>query len=292
MSIRDLTRKSAHLLLLLLAGSIAVTAIPAGTQKRSTFEQHAAKLRQKLRGRGFTVLVERPFVVVGDEPRANVAEWAEQVVRGTVTKLKKEYFAKDPTEILEIWLLKDEASYRKHAKEYFDDEPGTPYGYYLPSKHALIMNIATGGGTLVHEIVHPFVEANFPEAPAWFNEGLGSLYEQSGTRDGRIYGYTNWRLAGLQQGLRSGVVPSFKTLTGMSRSEFYREATSTNYSQARYLCYYLQEKGLLRDFYREFSSNVTNDPTGYRSLQKVLGEEDMTAFQAKWERFVMDLKYP
>ena len=24
------------------------------------------------------------------------------------------------------------------------------------------MNISTGGGTLVHEIVHPFIEANFP----------------------------------------------------------------------------------------------------------------------------------
>ena len=43
-----------------------------------------------------------------------------------------------------------------------------------------IMNIATGGGTLVHEIVHPYVEANFPGCPAWFNEGLGSLYEACG----------------------------------------------------------------------------------------------------------------
>jgi len=28
---------------------------------------------------------------------------------------------------------------------------------------------------LVHEIVHPFMRANFPECPAWFNEGLASL---------------------------------------------------------------------------------------------------------------------
>lgn len=277
---------------LVFAGVLVASANPAAAQTRLTHEQHAAKLRQKLKGRGFTVIVERPFIVIGDEGRAGVAEWAEQVVRGTVVRLKKEYFAKDPAEVLEIWLLKDEVSYRKHAKEFFDDEPDTPYGYYLPSKRALIMNISTGGGTLVHELVHPFVEANFPDAPAWFNEGLASLYEQSGTRDGRIYGYPNWRLAGLQRGLQRGVVPSFKTLTSMTRSAFYREATGTNYAQARYLCYFLQEKGLLRDFYREFSSNVVTDPTGYKSLQKILREEDMTAFQAKWERFVMDLRYP
>ena len=35
------------------------------------------------------------------------------------------------------------------------------------------MNISTGGGTLVHEIVHPFIEANFPACPPWLNEGLG-----------------------------------------------------------------------------------------------------------------------
>jgi hypothetical protein len=285
-------RKLSFLFTLVFAGAALASAQPSGLRTGLTPEQHAAKLRQKLKGRGFTVLVERPFVVVGDEPRASVAEWSAQVVRATVQRLKKEYFAKDPAAILEIWLLKDEASYRKHAKEFFDDEPDTPYGYYLPAKRALIMNIATGGGTLVHEIVHPYIEANFPEAPAWFNEGLGSLYEQSGTRDGRIYGYTNWRLAGLQRGLEKGTVPTFKSLTAMTRSEFYREANGTNYAQARYLCYYLQEKGLLRDFYREFSTNVATDPTGFKSLQKILGEEDMTAFQAKWERFVKELRYP
>ena len=57
---------------------------------------------------------------------------------------------------------------------------------FMNADNALVMNIATGGGTLVHEIVHPFMEANFPACPSWFNEGLGSLYEQSGARDGRI----------------------------------------------------------------------------------------------------------
>lgn len=210
---------------------------------------------------------------------------------GTVTRLKQDYFSKDPENILEIWLLKDEASYRKHAKEFFNDEPDTPYGYYSPSKRALIMNIGSGGGTLVHEIVHPFMEANFEDCPAWFNEGMGSLYEQSGTVDGHIYGYTNWRLRGLQNGLKKKVVPTFKAMTSMSDTEFYKEASGTNYAQARYLCYYLQEKKLLIKFYKELTANVKTDPTGYKSLQKVLGERDMAAFQRKWSAFVLRLVY-
>lgn len=255
------------------------------------YQQRAVELRSKLKDRDFTVIVEKPFIVIGDEPVDRVRQWADDVVSGTVTRLKQDYFSKDPANILEIWLFKDEASYRKHTKEFFKDEPSTPYGYYSPSEKALIMNISTGGGTLVHEIVHPFVEANFPDCPAWFNEGLGSLYEQSGTVGGHIYGYTNWRLRGLQNGLTKKIVPTFKTFTSMSDREFYREDTGTNYAQARYLCYYLQEKGLLRKFYREFAANAKTDPTGYKTLQSVLGERDMAAFQRKWTSFVQRLTF-
>lgn len=257
----------------------------------AAFERQASQLRTKLKDRGFTVIVERPFIVVGDEPADRVMLWANEIIRGTVTRLKQDYFAKDPANILEIWLFKDEVSYRKHAKEFFGDEPDTPYGYYSPSKKALIMNIATGGGTLVHEIVHPFIEANFPDCPAWFNEGLGSLYEQSGGVDGHIYGYTNWRLRGLQNGLRTKIVPTFKAMTSMSNSDFYREDTGTNYAQARYLCYYLQEKGLLRKFYKEFVANAKTDPTGYKTLQRLVGERDMAAFQRRWTAFVLKLTF-
>ena len=278
---------STFLFLLLL--TTAAFALPDTSP--AAYEKQAGELRTKLKGRGFTVIVERPFIVIGDESEDRVKLWANDIIRGTVTRLKQDYFSKDPAKVLEIWLFKDEVSYRKHAKEFFNDEPDTPYGYYSPSNKALLMNIATGGGTLVHEIVHPFVEANFPDAPAWLNEGLGSLYEQSGTVNGHIYGYPNWRLNGLQNGLRKKIVPTFKALTSMSDAEFYREDTGTNYAQARYLCYYLQEHGLLRKFYKAFVANQKTDPTGYKTLQTVLGERDMTAFQRKWETFVMKLTF-
>ena len=60
-----------------------------------------------------------------------------------------------------------------------------------PVSGAQNFTVATGGGTLVHEIVHPFMRANFPECPAWFNEGMGSLYEQCSEVNGRIAGLTN-----------------------------------------------------------------------------------------------------
>jgi len=159
-----------------------------------------------------------------------------------------------------------------------------------PSRSSEALNIATGGGTLVHEIVHPFMAANFPSCPAWFNEGLGSLFEQSVEREGHIAGLPNWRLPGLKHAIRRGTVPSFRELTHTSTHAFYEEDPGTNYAQARYLLYYLQEQGLLVRYFHEFVAHAKEDATGYRTLERVLGNPDMTAFQGRWASFVLALQ--
>jgi hypothetical protein len=257
----------------------------------SGYKQHMMELKNKV-PKGFTIVIEKPFVVIGDESPPIVRLRAEKTVKWAVKRLKHMYFKKDPNHIIDIWLFKDRASYMKYTWEIFGDRPDTPFGYSSSRHKALIMNIATGGGTLVHEIVHPFVAANFPECPSWFNEGLGSLYEQSTGRGEKIIGLTNWRLAGLQEAIKKNRVPSFKTLTSTTEYGFYQQDPGTNYAQARYLCYYLQEKGLLVEFYHKFRANCKKDPTGFETLKEVLGEKDMDAFKKKWERFVLQLRFP
>ena len=63
---------------------------------------------------------------------------------------------------------------------------------------------------------------------------------------------TNWRLKGLQRAIRADHVPSFESLCSTTSHQFYNEDRGTNYAQARYLCYYLQQQGLLVKFYHEF----------------------------------------
>jgi hypothetical protein len=271
--------------------AFAPAADRANAASAADFERHVAALKKKLPSEDFTIVVTPPFVVIGDDPPQEVRRYAKGTIEWTVKRLKDAYFTKDPNEILDIWLFKDEESYQKHAKVLFHTKPTTPYGYYSHADRALVMNIATGGGTLVHEIVHPYIAANFPECPAWFNEGLASLYEQCGDENGQIHGYTNWRLAGLQRAIRNHELPSFKTLSSTTTEEFYEKDRGDNYAQARYLCYYLQQQGLLRDFYRRFHANHKQDPTGYSTLKKVVGRDDMAKFQEEWEAYVLKLRF-
>jgi hypothetical protein len=255
------------------------------------FAQHVHALKKRLPPDGFHVVLQKPFVVIGDEEAEVVRRRAVQTVKWAVDRVKLDFFSRDPEHIIDVWLFKDKASYDKHAAEMFGDRPTTPFGYYSPRHKALVMNISTGGGTLVHEIVHPFVASNFPECPSWFNEGLASLYEQCGDNAGHIWGYTNWRLRGLQRAIDQKTVPPFEQLCNTTTRQFYDDDKGTNYSQARYLCYYLQEHGLLVKYYHEFRRNARNDPTGYATLKRVLGEDDMAAFQKRWEAYVMGLKF-
>ena len=254
------------------------------------FAQHIRELKKRLPHDEFKIVLQKPFVVVGDGTMTQVKRAATGTVKWAVDAIKKDYFQKDPEHIIDIWLFKDPKSYQKHNMELFGAKPGTPYGYYSPTNRVLVMDISTGGGTLVHEIVHPFMETNFEACPSWFNEGLASLYEQSSNRDGHIVGLTNWRLRGLQLAIDDGRLPSFSELCSTTRREFY-EGHGTNYAQARYLCYYLQERGLLIKYFHRFRKNATKDPGGYETLKEVLGRDDIETFQKQWQAYVLKLRY-
>lgn len=264
------------------------------------FARHVAllksEIKKKLRAAGtgataaeFSFVIQRPFVVIGDEPKQLVQERAEGTVKWAVDRLKQDFFANDPKEILDIWLFKDAASYEKHAAVVWRRAVHT-LRLLLEHSQSIDHEYRDRRRNVVHEIVHPFMEANFAACPPWLNEGLGSLYEQSGDDAGHIRGFTNWRLPGLQQAIRAKQVPSFKELTAMGFRAFYSADKGTNYAQARYLCYYLQEKGVLVKFYKEFHARQKEDPTGFKSLQKVLAEPDMDAFKTKWEAYVLELR--
>ena len=259
-------------------------------KEKSTKEylDHIEKLQKKIPD-GFHIQLQKPFVVIGDESKTMVSLRSRRTVKWAVEMLKKDFFPKDPDEIVNIWLFKDALSYRKNALKLFRDRPTTPYGYYSPSHKAILMNISTGAGTLVHEIVHPFIESNFEDCPSWFNEGLASLYEACTEKGGKIHGMVNWRLKGLKEAINSKSLMSFEDLCATTTNEFYT-SRSDKYAQARYLCYYLQEKKLLRKYYKEFTGNAKDDPTGYKSLKKVLGTGDMKGFQEKWEKWCLTLK--
>jgi len=277
---------------LLLASLSLLACAQAPLRTAADYRARVAELRDEAPP-GFLAVAAPPFVVVGDGPVEVVRAEAHDTVAWAVRLLRADFFAREPEDLITIWLFDGETSYLHHANALFGDIPPSPYGYYSSWHDALIINAASGRGTIVHEIVHPFIAADFPGCPPWMDEGLASLFEQPAERDGRLVGRTNWRLPGLQLAIERGRLPSFEELLEMSGSEFREEETAgRNYAQARYLLHYLQERDLLRGFYRRFRAARHRDPSGIETLRATLGERDLTGFQKRWERYVLGLSFP
>lgn len=268
--------------------SVGVSAAGAETgEAKETPEKVLAEMKKEL-GDGFQYRAVRCFAAASDADPASFDRIAHFTLGDCYDAYEKQFFKTRPAQVYRVYLFKDDASYRKHAKELFGSVPDTPFGYYLDSRRALVMNIATGGGTLVHEMFHALVRVDFPDIPAWANEGLGSLFEQCHVTDEGLVGLVNWRLPILQDAIRKNELPTLRKIMTVDDAAFYA-ARAGNYAGARYFMMYLQENRRLVDFYAKFRDNFKKDRTGVRFAEEVLGRK-LEEVEPDWRKWVMGLK--
>ncbi len=268
------------------------TAEQARAQRLEKLVAEQTVATQKLLTNDLAMVVHAPFILAGNYSREKLTAYYTDLIQPSAAALGRMYFTNRPDTPIVVWLFSDAESYSLHAERIYGDKNVSVYGYYKPDKRALVMNLATGGGTLIHELTHALAVYDFPGQPDWFNEGLASLYEQS-TWTGRgeqqqLVGMANWRLPKLQEAITAKQLPPLTTL--MKNNDFRGAAMGRNYAQARYLCMYLQEQGKLGEFYRRYRDNRLNDPHGVASLEKTLGAAAIATLDADYQAWVMALK--
>ena len=196
------------------------------------------------------------------------------------------YFDRSPTEPITILLLSSPDSYRRCTARLGYGDREEYAGIYIRAERRLVLNVATGEGTLAHELTHALAHVDFPEMPQWFDEGLASLHEECQFSDDGLHliGAPNWRGELLQQAFAARKLPA---LAELLTKPFGRAADAPlDYAQARYLCLYLQERRLLGAYYRKCRANVAVDPTGGWSLAAVLGHADLAEADAEFRAWL------
>ena len=152
------------------------------------------------------------------------------------------------------------------------------------------MDISTGTGTLVHEMFHALVAPDFPDIPAWFNEGMGSLYEQCRVEtSGSLRGLFNWRYAGLMEAYNDGDLVPLKDLFSTTDNQFYGPGSGLHYAQARYFCLYMQENKILPQFYKKFRDNYDEDNTGTKFVEELF-KKTIEEIDKEWQDWVPKVK--
>jgi hypothetical protein len=259
----------------------------------SDVAERAAQAETDLGAGAEVAVVEGVFVVAGP-PRAAPGSFrgALDVVRRALAAYFNGRFSQRPERAVSVYLFPSARPYDAFCKTLWDGGCRSPYGVYLAERRMIVMNVGPGIGTLTHELVHPLMEADFPDAPDWLDEGIASLYEGFHfPGPNQIAGGKNWRHPRLlaafgKPGERE--LASLPALFAMDDATFRGRHEDLNYATARYFCLWLERNKWLWSFYQRWRDGFASDPTGERAFREVTG---MTPAEAngRWLRWVRAL---
>ena len=257
--------------------------------------ERATRLAEQL-DRPCQLILRPPFVLGGDLSEAELQDQFQQTIRPACDALVASYFRQLPDGPVTILMFSTEAAYRRAAEQLFFDRSVSRFGYYKPGRRTVLVNLAEGDGGLLHELTHVLMDADFPDAPRWLQEGMASLHEardirafaaesdsNSGTHVTAAVNPTkgalflvprhNWRWTVLRCAVAEGRLPTVQSL--IAESPFRGSTEALDYAYARYFCWFLHEQRKLRQLYvalRE-RSGVARDANGGELLLDVLSAD-------------------
>lgn len=170
--------------------------------------------------------------------------------------------------------------------------PGLTLGYHLPYDKSVMVWLASGGGTLSHELIHALIEVDFPSAPGWLEEGIASLYEGA---DGAWQPIDNYRLYYLHSaGKRFNGLTPIRRLTALSKADFnHPQFARFHAASVRYFAFYLYRRHqALADIYKKVRDMQSRSVSAQIGVIEATLERSVEEIQADWESWVQDRSVP
>jgi len=243
---------------------------------------------------------ERGYTLAQEEITRSLPAIYRDLISPAVRRLKREYFDQAaPQRLIPIYIVGgrlDEQGleqYAQYCETIHFRSCGSRIGYYLEYDNSIMVWLATGGGTLIHELVHALMASDFPDAPGWLNEGIASMNEELGPNGVPL---DNWRLAYAQALLqRFGRVIPIERLMGLSEADFeYGDLAPLHCAMARYFCLYLYEKhGVLPAVYKDIRHWPQVSPMApIDIIRSHLRGQSVRNIQEDWQRWIAGRALP
>ncbi len=161
---------------------------------------------------------------------------------------------------------------------------GTPHvgGYYDRDRKRLVSRDI--GPSMRHEVFHVLhwrhMDRIGQEHAIWVQEGLAALFEDLIERGGdadaapeTIGGFApSWRTNIVKRLEQRGGLLHLDRFCRLPRRVFMGGRSRAFYAQARAVMLYLDERGLLAEWYAAYVEGFGDDPTGARAIERVTGK--------------------
>lgn len=174
-------------------------------------------------------------------------------------------------------------------------------GYFNPQTNQLVCGdlpsmTLSRSNVVVHEFTHAlhFADqaARGQPHPIWLIEGLASLFESATVVDDRLVPRHSARLATVRAAAQRGQAIPWRRIMQMSQPTFLQDA-GLAYAQARYMLFYMWERGLLKRFYDEYTntSSFQGDRTALESFEVAFGRP-IDEVERDWRAWVLEQQEP
>ncbi len=213
------------------------------------------------------------FVIISDLDEQLTYTLIDNDIRNTVSSMEENFVSKTPVDATPIFLFANFEKYKEFVLKNFEIEESdiSPYGFFKISKNAIVVRYVSWKGSISHEVTHKFTRRDFPDMPSWFDEGFASLNEKSTFKNGVLIGDFSFRIIPLRRAIKENTYTGLENLMETDDDEMYGKRTSFYYAQSRYLLMFLQQQGLLTDYYKQFRDSYNTDKSGISQLEKITG---------------------
>jgi hypothetical protein len=229
----------------------------------------------------------------GDADENSLETIYRSIVEPTTNRLYGTLFDNKPRYIIPIYLAggsineDDYQKYSNYCKRIHNRPAGARVGYHLPFDNSVMIWLATGGGTLNHELVHALMAADYPDAPGWLSEGIASMNEELGSGAEPL---DNYRLFYIRAAYdRFNRFISLEKLIGLPGQEFSSTQTAMLHSAyARYFSMYLNDKKVLSRIYKGIRSLPELNVSSQRELLEKHLAKSLQDIQTDWQNWVLN----
>ena len=214
------------------------------------------------------------FVVYGTTGSQKTVNEYSQFLEGYLEYINQEYveFAYDYP--IKVYIWPNEKSFNELKKKL---NLGGAMGFFSSRTKSFYTFDEAGYGTLTHELMHPLMQANFPNQPKWTEEGIPTFFEKffGYWKDDKLYiktGYQNpWRIGEVRVNLKS-----------LNLEEIIKKP-SKNQSELRLASVFLAKKGLLKEYLQLLK---VKDKKGYSTYYEAAFEKDFKAIEPYWREYL------
>lgn len=220
-----------------------------------------------------------------NSPRiAEIARFADAFIK----IVNRDFFKADFDYPIRVLVLEDRATFKEFLRRQFRDNDPPDFGIYLSGQKLFATYEGSGLGTFAHEIMHPLVERNLPDHPAWATEGIPTFFE-------KFYGYwTNndlvvqwgfqnpWRINQLETNLTR---LDLKQIISYTQSDSYEQLQYFE-SKQRLVSVFLWQQGRFKRFLQLIAGRQKH---GYSTYIEATMEMPVERILPLWQDYLNDV---